>query len=1050
MGSELSSEEVRLSTLVSRRNEIALTPPLSAPDVLPFGQLSPPVFERVVGEVMWLVDGMNDIRGYGRSGQDQGGLDLIGRKRGKTHVYQVRRIVSLSAPALRAAVTDFTGPPRTTTPEEGWSERRFDAVRFVLAAGCVVDDTKVEDELVALQEEYQGDIEIDLYDAGALSRFLRERPHLVAGVFGPEWAKAFCGVEPPPVPSLPHGYALLNDPLEHMGLSDALQRAQHLADTEPGPAAELFGELAQELERVSFTVHAGQLRIRQRDLLVSAGQNGAAFAVAAELLLDRYEAGDRVFLENQLERLASDAGGTAPDTYLVLKALADWFEYGYDLAPVTAALETMVQAGEPWVSRLVLAVIEQIVVDEDPDDDPARLSNLAAGLVASQTGLLRVRLECCLADLAIRSGQSPENAYADLDRRALGGRIPERFAVLVHMRRGRALALADLGDEAIEAYRRAVLAATREGLGGEARHALRAISYLSDQYSLGFGESSRAMQSARTVGAKGARLIDLSFDPAVSALEALADGKLPDASRASHQWLWQDRISGALTDELLAHQRYGEVFNRAGETKRAVHHFILAGRRKDARAAAESVSECLDVRDLLQVRARWVCSTAAAVTGQQADLIPDHVVPGIAARLADIVTTGPQSGLTGSDPVKEALGALGALDGRLPAEAAQQVLPLLVEWIPREPNTYRFTDEQMLTFLSACIKAELPVADQALQALLQAWKLDVNGAEDLLAGLGAQLSAAVPVVRERAQAGHRGAAALLADWRVDDPSVTEAARELADTVLAEPVGTVRSSYSMGNTAQRCAAFLAACTDEQATSEEKEPITRLRERVAAHLLLWAEDRNDMADRRSSAIRALSILAESLPGPVRTDMFERLMTLYQDPGEHPVDAFERRSLHPLSRFKIDTGGDWRLPAEILHAAAVFATTTEQAIRVEQRLLPQLTRLERKRGQGWLQARTVLALDHLAPAQTSLIATHPSQFLRQTAVICWGRAAHRDPDLPRIFAEDSDTGVRHNLAHTLTELPPDERPRYQAITEQLCTDNSARVRQAAARIP
>lgn len=76
------------------------------------------------------------------------------------------------------------------------------------------------------------------------------------------------------------------------GLSEALQRAQHLADTEPGPSAELFGELARELERASFAGHAGQLRIRQRDLLASAGQNGAAFAVAAELLLDRYEDGD--------------------------------------------------------------------------------------------------------------------------------------------------------------------------------------------------------------------------------------------------------------------------------------------------------------------------------------------------------------------------------------------------------------------------------------------------------------------------------------------------------------------------------------------------------------------------------------------------------------------------------------------------------------------------------------------------------------------------------------------------------------------------------------
>jgi hypothetical protein len=239
-----------------------------------------------------------------------------------------------------------------------------------------------------------------------------------------------------------------------------------------------------------------------------------------------------MFVDEHLKRLAPDAGGTASDIYVVLKALADWFEYGYDLPPVTTALETVVQACDPLAARLVLAVIEQIVVDEHPDDHPARLSDLAFEVVPSQAGLLRIRLECCLADLAVRAGQSPEESYADLDRRALGGRIPERFAVLVHMRRGRALALADLGREAIEAYRRAVLAATREGLGGDARHALRSISYLADQYNVGFRESSQAMLSARTVGAKGARLIDLSFNPAVSALEALVDDRLPDASRS--------------------------------------------------------------------------------------------------------------------------------------------------------------------------------------------------------------------------------------------------------------------------------------------------------------------------------------------------------------------------------------------------------------------------------------------------------------------------------------------------------------------------------------
>lgn len=1049
MAAESPLEEIRIGALVSRRSQLPLSPPLSAPETLPFGKLSPPVFERLVGEVMWLIDGMNDIRGYGRSGQDQGGLDLIGRRNGQTHVYQVRRIVSLPAPALRRAVTDFTGPPRTTTPAEGCSGRRFDAVRFVLATGCVVDDTAVEDELVALQEKYQGDIDIDLYDAGALSRFLRERPYLVAGVFGQEWAKAFCGVEAPPVSSLPHGYALLNDPLEHLGLADALHRAQHLAETEPGPAAELFGDLAFELEDASFTGHADQLRTRQRDLLASAGQADAAFTVAATLMLDRYETGDRIFVDQRLERLASDAGGMASHIYDVLKALADWFEYGYDLAPVTTALVTVVQASDPLAARLVLAVIEQIVADEHPDDHPAGLADLASEIVASQSGLLRLRLECCLADLAIRAGHSSEEAYADLDRRALGGRIPERFAVLVHMRRGRALALADLGSEAIEVYRRAVLAATREGLGGDARHALRSISFLSDQYNGGFKESSQAMLSARTVGAKGARLIDLSFNPAVSALEALVDDRLPDASRASHQWLWQDRISGALTDENLAHQRYGEVFNRAGETKHAVRQLVLAGRRKDARSAAASLLEYLDVRDLLEVRARWVCSAAAAVIGQQADLIPDDAVAGIAARLTEIVITSAQTGSTSFHPVQEALGALAALDERLPAASAQPVLPLLLEWIPREPSVSRLLDEQMVAYLGACIKAKLPVADQAAQALLDAWKFDVRGADGLLVGLRDRLPSAASVVRERAQQGHTGATALLADWQMDDPSVAKTARQLAETVLAEPVGTVRPFYAMGTATRQCAAYLTVCSDDQSGMDIGEPIALLRERVTAHLLLWAEDRNDAADRRSEAVRALSILAKTPPTPGRNDTCKRLMVLYQDLTEHPANALDRHTQHPLSRYKINTGGDWRLPAEILHATAVLATTAEQAIRVEQRLLPHLTHPEQNPGHGRLQAQTVLALNRLIPAPMPLTATHPSPFMRQTAVICWGRADHRDPSLARLFAEDSNTGVRHNLAHTLAELPPDERLKYQAITARLRTDNSARVRRATALI-
>lgn len=252
--------DLLISDLLGRPQTGPLPPPIVAPPSLPFGDLDPLVFERLVGEVVWLVDGMNDVRGYGRSGQDQGGLDLIGRRDGATHVYQVRRIVQLTAAALTKAVEDFAGPSRVQMPKSQWIDRRFPAVRFVLATACSADDTAVEDQLVILREKYAGDLEIDVYDGRQLSRMLRERGSLVSGIFGPDWARAFCGYDMPHVPVTRPGRALLNDPLLYLGLGEILTRAEEFIGGEPARAAELFGQLAQRLDQ-GFPTHAEAFRV---------------------------------------------------------------------------------------------------------------------------------------------------------------------------------------------------------------------------------------------------------------------------------------------------------------------------------------------------------------------------------------------------------------------------------------------------------------------------------------------------------------------------------------------------------------------------------------------------------------------------------------------------------------------------------------------------------------------------------------------------------------------------------------------------------------------
>ncbi|MFE2866451.1 hypothetical protein [Embleya sp. NPDC059259] len=670
-------DEVSLGELISRRQTEPLSPPMARPDCLPFLELTPPVFERVVAEVVWLIDGMNTIRAYGRSGQEQGGLDLVGRRAGETHVYQVRRVKTFNPADLRKAVEDYAG-------------------RFVLATCWQDQDTAVEDELFALQREYLGDLDVELYDGRRLSPALQERPSIVAGVFGPAWAQAMCGVEPPGPSALPHGYALLNDPLEHMGLSEALRRAEQEAAAQPAAAAELVGQLVAELRKTAFPTHADQLTVRRRELLEAAGEPALAFDVSAGILLDRYESGERMLSELDRARdLAPGAGPTASRVHEVLTAVENWFMVGYDLDPVAEALADLIEADSPLAARLTLAVAEQVVVDEDPRDDIGRLESLAAranGLGSSPEH--RVRLQCCLADFAVRNGATPQAAFQELERRALNGYIPERFAGLIHMRLGRALARADLGVDAIDAYRRAVMATTREGLAGDARDALRSISYLSDRFGFGLEASVRAMTAARTVGS-GSGLIPPSFDPAVAALESLLDGKPRRALRETRHWLWHDRISGALTDELLARGRYGEVFVKMKRPDLAVRHLVLAGRSEDARAAASAVTAYVDIRGLLEAQAGWVCRAAAAAAEGQADLIPDGCVDAVANRLADLVINDSTSRHSAKGPAVEALGALAALGHRLPEGAARTVLPSLVESLDRTPDKYQHTDEPL-------------------------------------------------------------------------------------------------------------------------------------------------------------------------------------------------------------------------------------------------------------------------------------------------------------------------------------------------------------------
>jgi hypothetical protein len=344
----------------------ALSPPIVRPTQLPSDQLSPPMFERLVAEVALRVDGLSSIRIYRRSGQDQGGLDLIGWRSEGLSVYQVRRVDSLSPAGLRAAVEDFAVPTKRDGTKE---ERRFDARRFVLVTGCVVNNRHVDDELAALKAEYAGDLEIELYDNTQLSVILRDRGPLVYGIFGPHWAQAYCSYQPPIGSPSPHGRAYLGDPVEILGYSEVHSQAQALATSEPSAAAELFRELAALLNAAGFIPRARAMQAGQLSAHRSAGQTDEALAVGIDLALAAYEDGNLMPGIGSFASFADLVGADEEPLLRILEALASWFEHGYALGPVIEDLSALLMADAPRAITLLLAVAEQIVADDDPKDD---------------------------------------------------------------------------------------------------------------------------------------------------------------------------------------------------------------------------------------------------------------------------------------------------------------------------------------------------------------------------------------------------------------------------------------------------------------------------------------------------------------------------------------------------------------------------------------------------------------------------------------------------------------------------------------------------------
>ena len=999
-------------------NPVLELPPTRSPDLLPLRALSWVDFERLCVRLARHVDGLRSVRRYGRSGQDQRGLDLFGTApSGDYVVYQARDIETLTGPMLKAAVEVYVSRGRA-----------FGATRFVLAVACAVCDTKVDNELVAAQHRHP-DLEIELYDAQRITDLLRGQREIVSQFFTDAWADIFAPpnagaarVKRPPARQIDE---LLHGPLTALGLADDLTRADERRRLEPKASAEIYGRLWKALEQHGYQGHAAALRREHAGALAEAGENEQAFNEFYALGVQQFERGE--FLQPSLSSLEKLAGDDERRDLLHqgLAAANAWLEHAEtidQLAEIVSAIEPL-DAEE--ARRLATWLAEFAIVDRRPD------------IVATNRALL-LRLaepaEALQLQLAIAEDDDA-TGWAKIGREGLRRGFPAPLSALCCMRAGRWAFWHGDPEQAFTLYRRAVEFATDADLPGDAQSSLWATVGITLRYGpLDFRAIEDTARIANVLDATPT-FIPGRTEARTAALRELDDQKPPQAHRLLRRLIHLATVAGDLELELDGRRRLARLYQAIGLFGLATENYIAAGDDKTAAAVAPQADE-FDVDWWVDHPAPWVRAAGWAALTARADLLPDADVDAIAGKAVRDLG-GMAQAPNGPQVFVQAMRTLTALGARLTKDRTESVLKTTKPWIDRTAGTYRWTDDAMVEFFVIAYNTQPELRDESAEALFRC--LDLVADRQRVARLIMRCEPVSDLLRQRvtyrAEAGDQTAVDLLAFFGVEHAMVVERAKIIAQTLLARPTGYERSDWGLGAGFGLYDGYVSALA------------ARTRGALARKLVDLAEDIHDLAVNRAQALDSLAVISQALSARQRTALFPRVFALASDePQLNPLDQSHAASLHPLSRFRLDIATDELRPSA-LQCAASLTTTREQARACQSEALRAAwSGVERM---SVAAAIAFVRTAELVTVDPSLLLSDPRPVMRRAGIAIWAE----DPTLiehpPPNLATDSDQNVRRELAAHLDKLETKGAPSVAELRRQLAHDPSANVRRLASRV-
>lgn len=976
--------------------QFTTTLPTANPRQLPLADLEPEVFERLAAEFVAWRSNSTKVHFYGRRGQAQYGLDIVEHLGGaKPTLYQVRRLQSLQANDVTGAVHDYARDPRPDQP------RRFDPDKFVLITSAEFDsDTGNVDALDAMNVEYAGDLEVEVWGAETLSRELRNYPRLVYAMFGPHWADAWCGWRPTDRElAVPNALAFTNDPASVLGVSATLLAASTDEPTRPREAANAYHQVAETFEAKRFPAHATTIRLSEARALRAAGDSDDAFDLEFAVALQHVRSG-MLFFEPSSETLVQRAV-TEPQQAKaqLIGTLTEWAEHGVNLEQAIPALSTLHAEADDAFTELCLMTAEYALVDGLFDFDPPRslsaavrsedlsgdldtLRHLLGATTSPSDAVLRARLDCAVADASLRLSSGPaavDAAYSAIAAVAMQsgylhatGLAKSRLAY-AHAQRG--------GQEAaLTWWRSSIKDACEAAFNGDARQALLSVRDLDNAR----GQFPTPIFDLMAALVGDARVLAQRFDPQLGALDAAHRHRLPDAFGDARRFLWEARLAGHHDRVRDATTLLADVLEAGGQPSAAVIAHIAAGEPGEAERIARS-QEPIDLSAWLGTGDDRRRSAVVRVIGAQADRYPDGLVPFVAALLLEYAKDlWSEISLMAPCPTWDAIKALRDLGLRIPALAIDGIIELARPTIENANLIGAETIAELLVNAYCAVperRADLAEVLGARMARQEATPELWDVVEQIPEGARGEIE---PHVVSAATAGLRDAIACAAIWRLDTLPNQIGARRVAAHLLRRPLNTnVGRQVLSHNEAATVNLLLGLLSIDEADVIEFDPreFTPERSGPAAGVIaaMGAAEDSEGAEPNSpasgsaseAAIDEAAQLAAGPPAQLAAAVTRKLVAISENTLEgagtraHAIDAASRLAEHldPTT-----------VSAAVRAAKGVFDDPLYSPIDQQNRSWDHdLSRVRIDMGQRHLRARALKAATHVYRV-ARLSATNP----------------------------------------------------------------------------